>query len=582
MKLLEELFLKILNMGIAAGWLVLAVLVLRLILKRAPRWANVVLWGLVALRLLCPVSPESALSLIPSAETVSPDIMMEPLPGIQTGIPVVNRIVNPAIRQSLAPVPGASVNPLQIWIPALALFWIIGVAALLIYTAISYWRLRRSVDTAVLLRDNLFQSERVGTPFVLGICKPRIYLPFQMESQSLEHVIAHEQAHIRRRDHWWKPLGFFLLAVYWFHPLLWMAYVLLCRDIELACDEKVIRVLDSRQRADYTQALLACRVRNKRTAPCPLAFGEVGVKTRVRSVMNYKKPALQIVAVSILACALMAVCFLTNPREADFDIRIVVPAHSQAPVVYSEEEISPTKDYIRITSGENLGDTEVSLKPVEVRQENAYDKPAYLTPGMPVRMEAEKGGWFRIGIQMQNPTDEDIIVYVNVQNIEVRIPSGSQRAVQWFDYSRDPSGMDWDQELTASLPEFPGVIFQCTPEQIVAVNSSGGEDTGEGITLIEGMPIWNVYFYDLTGDGRPELCASLSFGSGMIDNRVVIYDYGKGASYTLEDRGEYDYYLRMDERDGCLYVDKKEYDTERRAATGRLVFQEECIAIGGW
>lgn len=423
MEFLAGLFLKILNMGIGASWLVMAVLLLRLLLAKAPRWANVLLWGIVALRLLCPVLPECSLSLIPSPETVSPDIMMEELPTVQTGIPAVNRLVNPRISQSFAPAPWASANPLQIWIPVAALVWITGTAVLLAYTVVSYWRLRKRVDTAVLLRDNIFQNEGVSTPFVLGIWKPRIYLPFQMEGQSLEHVIAHEQAHIRRRDHWWKPMGFFLLAAYWFHPLLWLAYILFCRDIELACDERVIRKLDNGQRADYTQALLACSASRRRLAPCPLAFGEVGVKKRVKSVMNYKKPVLGLVAASVIACALLAACFLTNPKQADFDIKIVVPAHSQAPVVYSEEEISPTRNNIWIAAGENLEDTEVSLKPVAVRQENAYDQPVYLTPGMPVKMEAEKGGWFRVGINMQNPTDEDIIVYVNVQNVTVRLSS---------------------------------------------------------------------------------------------------------------------------------------------------------------
>lgn len=578
MEFLAGLFLKILNMGIGASWLVMAVLLLRLLLAKAPRWANVLLWGIVALRLLCPVLPECSLSLIPSPETVSPNIMMEELPTVQTGIPAVNRLVNPRISQSFAPAPWASANPLQIWIPVAALVWITGTAVLLAYTAVSYWRLRKRVDTAVLLRDNIFQNEGVSTPFVLGIWKPRIYLPFQMEGQSLEHVIAHEQAHIRRRDHWWKPMGFFLLAAYWFHPLLWLAYILFCRDIELACDERVIRKLDNGQRADYTQALLACSASRQRLAPCPLAFGEVGVKKRVKSVMNYKKPVLGLVAASVIACALLAACFLTNPKQADFDIKIVVPAHSQAPVVYSEEEISPTRNNIWIAAGENLGDTEVSLKPVAVRQENAYDQPVYLTPGMPVKMEAEKGGWFRVGINMQNPTDEDIIVYVNVQNVTVRIPS-SQSTRKWFDYTQDPSEMNWEEELTASIPEFPGVTFRYTPEQIMVSDSGNG---GKDALLIAGMPIWNAYFCDLTGDGLPEICTSFSMGSGMIDNRVVIFDYGKGASYELQARGNYDYYLRLNKEDGYLYVDQRPYNEDQIVASGRLVFQEGCIQIEAW
>ena len=311
---MSDLFLKIINMSISASWLVLAVLLLRFVLKKAPKWINVLLWGIVAMRLVFPFSIESALSLIPSAETISPGIMMDNLPSVQTGVPVINNVINPVISSSLAPAPGASVNPLQIWIPILSIIWVVGVAALLLYTVVSYWRLRRKVSEAVILRDNIFQSENVASPFVLGIIKPKVYLPYNMDGQDLSHVVAHEQAHIRRRDHWWKPLGFLLLTIHWFNPLMWLAYVLLCRDIELACDEKVIKELGNEQRADYTQALVTCSVNRRMIAACPLAFGEVGVKERVKSVMNYKKPAFWIVVVAVIACVVVAVCFLTDPE----------------------------------------------------------------------------------------------------------------------------------------------------------------------------------------------------------------------------------------------------------------------------
>ena len=313
---MSDLFLKILNMSISAGWLVLAVVVLRLCLKKAPKWVSVLLWAIVAVRLVCPFSIESVLSLIPSAQTVSPDIMMDPTPQISTGIEPLNNVVNPIISQSFTPEPFASANPLQILIPVAAIIWLAGVALMLIYTAVSYCLLRRKVSTAVLLRDNLFQSENVDSPFVLGIIKPKIYLPFRLDGQSLSHVIAHEQAHIHRKDHWWKPLGFLLLTIHWFNPLMWLAYILLCRDIELACDEKVIGKLDSESKADYTQALVNCSVNRRSIAACPLAFGEVGVKNRVKSVLNYKKPAFWIIVASVAVCAVVAVCFLTDPPQS--------------------------------------------------------------------------------------------------------------------------------------------------------------------------------------------------------------------------------------------------------------------------
>lgn len=422
---MSELFLKIVNRSISASWLVLAVLILRPLLKKAPRWVSVLLWGLVGVRMACPISIESGWSLIPSAQTVNPDIMMAQTPGLQSGVPAIDSVLNPVIRDWFTPESVASANPLQILIPILSGIWLTGMTVLLLYTVVSSVSLKRRVSTAVRYRGNIFRSENVGSPFVFGIVSPKIYLPFALDEQMLPHVIAHEQAHIRRRDHWWKPLGFLLLTVHWFNPLMWLGYGLLCRDIELACDEKVIREFGSEERAAYTQALVNCSVNRARIAACPLAFGEVGVKERVKSVMNYKKPTFWILILSVLACAVAAICFLTNPKQDSFSISMVIPAGSQEGFVYSQTEISPTRNAIVLTSGEGLGDTEVILKPVEGRQENAYDKATYLTPGMPVTLEAEKGGWFQIGVRASNPTDQDRTVSVNVRYVEVRVAARS-------------------------------------------------------------------------------------------------------------------------------------------------------------
>ena len=577
---MNELFLKIINMSISASWLVLAVLLLRLVLKKAPKWVNVLLWGIVAVRLICPFSFESALSLIPSSETIPLDIEMAAKPTIDSGVPAINSVVNPVLS-SFAPPQHVltSANPLQIWIPILNIIWLIGVGALLLYTAVSYWRLCRKVDTAVRYKDNIFQSENVSSPFVLGIIKPRIYLPFNMNGQDLEHVVAHEQAHIRCRDPWWKPLGFLLLTIHWFNPLMWLAYVLLCRDIELACDEKVIKELDNEQRADYAQALMVCSVNRPMIAACPLAFGEVGVKDRVKSVMNYKKPAFWVIIIAVIACVIVAVCFLTNPKQDSYTLRIVVPAGSQEEFVYSHEEVSTIKNSIKIWSGDGLGDTEVLLSPVNKTTETGYTA-TYLTHGMPVEFDAEKDTWFKIGVNMQNPTNEDIIVYVEVENVEVRIVDEINSVIKWFDYTENPSAMD--DESTINLPIYPDVTFSYNQAQIIASKPFDTSEPTDHTILITGMPIWNAYFCDLTGDGLPELCSTISWGSGMIDNRVTIYDYANGASYELYDRGYFDFTLRLNEADGYLYVDKKKYNTDELVETGRLVFKNNCIQIEGF
>ena len=576
---MNELFLKIINMSISASWLVLAVLILRFVLKKAPKWINVLLWGIVAIRLICPFSFESTLSLIPSAETIPLNIGMDTTPTINSGISAINNAVNPIISQSNTPMAGASVNLLQITIGIYEYIWIFGMIALALYTAISYWRLRRKVDTAVRYKDNIFQSENVSFPFVLGIIKPRIYLPFKMNGQYLEYVVAHEQAHICRKDHWWKPLGFLLLMIHWFNPLMWLAYVLLCRDIELACDEKVIKELGNEQRGDYTQALVACSVNRRMIAACPLAFGEVSVKERVKSVMNYKKPAFWVIIISVIVCVGVAVCFLTNPKQDSYTLRIVVPAGSQEKFVYTDEEVSTIRNSIKIWSGDGLGDTEVILSPVNKTTETRYTA-TYLTHGMPVEFDAEKDTWFKIGVNMQNSTNEDIIVYVEVENVEVRIVDEINSVIKWFDYTENPSAMD--DESTINLPIYPDVTFSYNQAQIIASKPFDTSELTDHTILITGMPIWNAYFTDLTGDDYPEICATYTFGSGIIDSRIIIYDYAKGASYELSDRGYFDFNLRFNEADGYLYVDKTKYNTDELVETGRLVFKNNCIQIEGF
>lgn len=690
---MNELFLKIINMSISASWLVLAVLLLRFVLKKAPKWVNVLLWGIVAVRLAFPFSIESALSLIPSAETIPPNIGMNTTPTINSRINTINNAVNPIISQSNTPMAGASVNPLQITIGIFEYIWIFGMIALALYTAISYWRLHRKVDTAVRYKDNIFQSENVKSPFVLGIIKPRIYLPFNMNGQDLEHVVAHEQAHIHRKDHWWKPLGFLLLTIHWFNPLMWLAYVLLCRDIELACDEKVIKELGNEQRADYTQALVACSVNRRMIAACPLAFGEVGVKERVKSVMNYKKPAFWVTILAVIACVIVAVCFLTNPMGFQFDeaTHTIVSANhfdmrnadeavaiemNSAQISELSSRLAGVKNtnksdeyggftpiyqisalledgtYIRI-NGYSLSDNDkVDIEWNEERYvvsdeefkdylsricaggdvssaDNAVAGKTYLyegegfmgnftitlyNDGTFTYYEGMASSYIGIGSWEQNgdsiiltddghsgyglvnhfrcdgndlvfvEQDSNNFVYVKVKDGERFHSTGetfksdntAAAVTKWFDYLETPDEMKWDGSLEISLTEFPDVTFRWTYGEMLAVKGS------KSTSLYTGMPIWNAYFCDLTGDGLPELCSSISWGSGMIDNRVIIYDYANGVSYELSDRGYFDFTLRQDHQDGRLYVDKTKYHTDELVETGRPVFKNHCIQIEGF
>ena len=350
---MSVIFLKLLNLSISASWLVLVVLVLRLVLKRAPKWVDVLLWGMVALRLMLPFSIESALSLIPSAETLSPEVVQfDPAPTITSGVELIDNAVNPSLSESFAAAPLASVNLLYVWTYLAGWVWLIGLAAMLLYALVSYLRLRRRVSASIPLRENIYVCDEVASPFILGILRPRIYLPSALDEAQRGSVLSHERAHLARRDHWWKPLGFALLAVYWFNPLLWLAYTLLCRDIELACDERVLCGMDAGQVKDYSSALLACSVPRRMLAACPLAFGEVGVGARVKNALRYKKPAFWVVAASVAVCVVVAVCFLTNP-PTDTDAAGLVGFHREQ-VTYADvtDESGAQPSNVQLTAEE--------------------------------------------------------------------------------------------------------------------------------------------------------------------------------------------------------------------------------------
>ncbi len=322
---MEEVLIRVLNMGLTATWVVLAVLAVRALCHKAPRSLMVGLWGLVGLRLVCPFVMESVLSLIPSGSIVSPDILLAERPTIHTGVAMLNSTVNPYLSERFAPgysisgvpTPGASANPMQIIAFVAAVVWIVGMAVMFAYSLVSYLWLRRKVKVSLCYRDNIYFCDSIATPFVFGIIKPRIYMPSGMSEEQMGSVIAHETAHLKRKDHWWKTVAFFLLSVYWFHPLLWVSYLLFSRDIERACDERVVREMAPEERKGYAEALVSCSLQKRMMFACPLAFGEVGVKNRVKSVLNYKKPAFWVVAVTIVAGVAVAICFLTNPLSGE-------------------------------------------------------------------------------------------------------------------------------------------------------------------------------------------------------------------------------------------------------------------------
>ena len=322
-------FLKVLNISITAGWLVLAVVMLRHVLKKAPKWVHCLLWGLVALRLVLPFTIESRLSLLPSAEPVRREAAAVERPAdlrtasvpyervvLHSGIDLFDDAVNPVLAKNAedAAKAGAAQLP-SAWTGA-AWVWLAGVGAMLLYAAASFLYMKYRVRASIETERNVYVCDDVQSPFILGAIRPRIYLPSGLDGRSRPHVLAHERAHIQRLDHLWKPVGFLLLSIHWFNPLIWMAFILFSRDIEFACDEKVIAQLDAEGKAAYSHTLLAFSRPGRGVAVCPVAFGEVGVKERIRSILQYKRPALWAAPAALFVGAVFAVCFLTAPVSA--------------------------------------------------------------------------------------------------------------------------------------------------------------------------------------------------------------------------------------------------------------------------
>ncbi len=322
---MPEFIITLINMSINAGWLVLAIILLRLLFRKAPKFIFVVMWALVGIRLIVPLSFESNLSLQPSGETIPKEIIYSETPEIHSGIGIFNSTVNPVISETFAPT--EDTMPVKNTLSAFAIVWLIGLGVMLIYSVISYLLIKRKVRESVVYEKNVFLCDHIPSPFILGIFLPKIYLPSYSGEKEIKYIIAHEKAHLKRFDHLWKPLGFLMLSFYWFNPLLWVAYILLCRDIEGACDEKVIKTLGADIKKDYSTALVNFSHQRRIVTACPVAFGETAVKKRIKTILNYKKPVFWVIIVSVILVIALAIGFLTNPKseiEIDDPLKVFI------------------------------------------------------------------------------------------------------------------------------------------------------------------------------------------------------------------------------------------------------------------
>ncbi|MCR5390453.1 MAG: M56 family metallopeptidase [Lachnospiraceae bacterium] len=448
---MSTVFLKILNLSYSASWLILAVVIVRLLLKKAPKWINCLLWALVAVRLILPFSLESAMSLLPSKEVLPADIQSTDVPHIESGIYAINNTVNPVIADTFAPAEVSSVNPMQVVVSVLCIVWVAGILAMTLYAFISFVKIKRSVREAAILEKGIMECDEVRSPFILGILRPVIYVPSGMDSETLELVLAHEKAHMKRRDYIWKPLGYALLSVYWFNPLSWIAYILLCRDIESACDEKVIRDKSSDYMAAYSQALLDCSIQRRRIAACPVAFGETGVKMRIKNVLSYKKPAFWIILASLATCVILAVCFLTDPQKDETISE--APAEVETPTVDESDnpDIVKPDDGAESVLGKEPADAAMTepveepadaamSEPIEETgfdEEGSYDLPDNETDGYTNDYYSEDSSVY---IEQDNETEKSMIVDgVKVYPVDIAMGFYGPRVAK---FDADGDGVD--------------------------------------------------------------------------------------------------------------------------------------------
>ena len=368
---MEALFLQILQMSMSASWLIIAVILIRLLLQKAPKGFRYVLWALVAVRLLCPVFFESEFSLIPNqgilsevGDAVIPVTPIKPDDGVSNDTITDDGVHNNDVQNDVVQGDGAQGNNVQNntaqtdLISVLSFLWIGGIVTLFMYAAVSYIQLRIIIKESIKKEDNLWICDGIQTPFILGLMKPQIYLPSYIEEKHIPYIVAHENEHIRLKDNWWKPLGFMLLMIHWFNPLVWLAYIFMCRDIEMACDERVIRTMGVEDKKNYSKSLLFCSTPGHFISACPVAFGEVGVKERIKKIVDYRKPSTWIITIAAILCLILAFGFMTNPKQNAKDVAKIELGCADGKIVWAD--ITDADEIQKIIDGIN----ELSFVPI--------------------------------------------------------------------------------------------------------------------------------------------------------------------------------------------------------------------------
>ncbi len=553
---MADLFLLILSRSLAVIPLIGVVLLLRLALRSAPKWTLCLLWALVGLRLVCPSFPESPFSIAP--DSAGSRLMIQWADGYAGLIPTDQgaAVSETTVRldgstlhaqQSTANQATGGFSPTDALIPVLAWLWLMGLAGMVLWGGMGYFFLKHKVR-ASLPESGYWVCDDIPAPCVLGLFRPRIYLPSGLAPERIPLILAHERAHMRRGDPWWKLLGFAVVCVYWFHPLVWAGYGLFCRDLELACDEKAVAGLDQNGRAAYSQAMLECAMGRRSFLISPLAFGEIGVKERVKRILSYRKPKVWALVAGPLVCCAVALFFLTNPQETSGasggisgEYRLTIGAEGITGVEVStpnescffspgEAGVFSKGEELRLELLDNLDTLEgVTISAMTDGEEYNVVYTLYVPEGGgPAALHATQGDCWAL--------------------TRDGFPLTQGTAVTWVDYLGQP-GSYAGQDITTEVDFFSGFSFHYTSECVWMISPDGTETP-----ILYGMPIYNCFFADITGDGLPELCATVAMGSGIIDTRVVVFDCVSGKNYELEDRGTWDYVLSA--QNGALVVSR--------------------------
>lgn len=583
----------LLNMSLTASVVIVFVLLLRLLLQKAPKVISYALWGIVLFRLLCPISIGSGLSLFGLLDTpvvtsgtlassivyIPSDIVHTEYPSVVLPAPGIGEAISETLPQGEEQL---AADPLEAPTAIATDIWMAGVVAMGIYAVVSYLRLRRKLITASLVRENIYLADEITSPFVMGLIHPKIYLPSSLGEREQSYVVMHEQHHIRRLDHIVKVLAFIALSIHWFNPLVWFAFMMAGKDMEMSCDEAVVRKMGDGVLADYAASLLSLATGKHIIAGMPLAFGEGDTKGRIRNLANWKQPASWVVLAAVIACAILAICLLTNPQShtLPFDLGPLqiswaktLDCRPNEPTSFdlNASELEELKSRL---AGLDIGRQDDDLAGFTAYYSISIQASGYYFSVQGFDLDGNhialyyQGKYYRIHDSEFSQYLRNICAGGSRTSAEEALPT----VQEWFDFTDNPSDAYEYTPLYADLPEFPNATFRYAGN----IGVSDGDASGPRV-LISGMPIWNAYFCDLTGDNLPEICATLSSGSGMIDNRIIIYDYANGVRYELEDRGNYDYTLSL--QDGKLIVTKCVSNSSTVVETGYLAYLNDTIQI---